>query len=154
MTEPLHTLLPEALFAIRNEVGTLPRDSENPHFKSRFTSLPVLVERVDPVAWAHGVFLHHALSNDDLIHELWFNGELQESYSLPLPNAQGTAQGLGSAITYLRRYDYVTTFGLTSETDDDGHAASELPVPATVTRPSPRQSQTNADGLEAVRSDF
>ena len=43
-----------------------------------------------------------------------------------LPNPQGTAQGLGSAISYMRRYDAVTTLLDWSLPDDDGAAASRI----------------------------
>lgn len=148
MTEPLHENLAEALFAIREEVGPLTRDAQNPHFSSRFTSLPALVEKVDPIAWKHGVLIHHQLAGDHLLHELWFNGERVEQFDIPLPNPQGTAQGLGSAISYLRRYDYTTSLGLVADLDDDGNAASapQDDRRATQTRPAPipttRQSQT------------
>lgn len=139
--------LADALFAIRQEVGALPRDSTNPHFQSRFTSLPTLVEKVDPIAWKHGVLIHHTLSTGEdgpcLIHELWFKGERVEVYPIPLPNPQGTAQGLGSAITYMRRYDIVTSLGLVSEADDDGNAAS--PPPAAAPRPSPLRAVNNEE---------
>lgn len=139
ITPPLHTTLDEALYAIREEVGPLLRDSENPHFKSSFTSLPALVEKADPVAWKHGVLIHHTINGADLIHELWFNGERIETYNVDLPNPAGTAQGLGSAITYMRRYDTVTSLGLVSEVDDDGAAASVVVTqPHTVRLEAPR----------------
>ena len=72
--EPLHTSLAEALYAIREEVGPLTRDGDNPHFNSKFTSLPALVEKVDPIAWKHGVLIRHQLNLDVLRHEMWFNG--------------------------------------------------------------------------------
>lgn len=127
ITPPLHSTLDDALYAIRAEVGPLLRDSENPHFKSNFTSLPALVEKADPIAWKHGVLIRHQLNGDVLTHQTWFNHECVEVYNVDLPNPAGTAQGLGSAITYMRRYDTVTTLGLVSELDDDGAAAS-VPV--------------------------
>lgn len=140
-----HATLDEALYAIREEVGPLTRDAENPHFTSRFTSLPALVEKVDPIAKRHGVVIRHQLNGDMLAHQTWFKGECVESYNIDLPNSQGTAQGLGSAITYMRRYDITTTFGLVADLDDDGNTASapapvrqeQAPAAAAVTRQAP-----------------
>lgn len=135
-----HETLDEALYAIRYEVGPLTRDGDNPHFNSKFPTLPALVARVDPIAWRHGVLLHHSINFDVLHHELWFNGERTEAYDVVLPNPQGTAQGLGSALTFLRRYDYTTTFGLVADLDDDGTAASVVSPPSPAAperRPSP-----------------
>lgn len=153
MSDYPHDNLAEALYAIREEVGPLTRDAENPHFTSKFTSLPALVEKVDPIAWKHGVLVRHQLNGEELLHELWFNGERYEVYNVPLPNPQGTAQGLGSAITYMRRYDLTSTLGLVADLDDDGNAASVPRAPqkaaqATVTRPAPTLTHTESDELE------
>lgn len=139
MPDPIavHETLDEALYAIREEVGPLTRDAENPHFTSKFTSLPALVEKVDPIAKRHGVVVRHQLNGDSLAHQTWFNGTCVESYNIDLPNPQGTAQGLGSAITYMRRYDITTTFGLVADLDDDGNAASKPVEQAPVTRQAP-----------------
>lgn len=135
-TEPLHETLDEALYAIREEVGPLTRDADNPHFSSKFTSLSALTEKVDPIAWKHGVLVRHQLIGIGLRHQLWFNGDLVEMFDIDLPNPQGTAQGLGSAITYMRRYDITSTLGLVADLDDDGTAASK-PAPAATTRREP-----------------
>lgn len=131
--ETPHETIADALVAIRAEVGPLVRDSEadTGKYTYKYISLPTLVEKVDPIALKHGVFLRHQLNGSVLRHELWFNGQKLEVYDIDLPNPQETAQGLGSAITYLRRYDYTTTLGLVVDLDDDGAAAS-VPRPVQV----------------------
>ena len=42
----------------------------------------------------------------------------------PIRPAQNTPQGMGSAITYARRYSLSALLGLTADDDDDGNAAS------------------------------
>jgi hypothetical protein len=46
---------------------------------------------------------------------------------LELTAAQATPQGIGSAITYARRYGYSAMAGVVSEHDDDGGEASNAP---------------------------
>lgn len=143
-----HETLDEALYAIRQEVGVLPRNGTNPHFGSRFTTIDKLVEIAEPIAWKHGVLVRHQLNLNGLRHELWFNGERAEVYDIDLPNPQGTAQGLGSSITYLKRYDIGTSLGVVSEGDDDGSAASAKAAAIAshpASRPSPLKSVTNDD---------
>lgn len=139
-TEPRHTTLDEALYAIRQEVGPLIRDAEadTGKYTYRYVTLPTVVEKVDPIAKAHGVVLRHQLNLDVMRHELWFNNVVVEAYDILLPNPQGTAQGLGSAISYMRRYDAVTTFGLVAP-DDDGAAASAPAPAATIHREAPER---------------
>lgn len=156
--EPLHSNLSEALYAIREEVGPLMRggEADTGKFTYKFVQLPALVEKVDPIAKKHGVFIRHQLTAFFLRHELWFNGESVEVWEVPLPNPQETAQGLGSAITYMRRYDYTTTFGLVVDLDDDGAAASTPPAAATVHREPPARSseplQAKAEALAATHA--
>ena len=49
---------------------------------------------------------------------------IADTMLLPVPT-NGTAQALGSAITYSRRYAYSAALGLVTEDDDDGAAASQ-----------------------------
>jgi len=160
MPDVEHETLADALYAIRQEVGPLFRGAEadTGKFTYRYVTLPALVERVDPIAKRHGVILRHILNLDVMRHELWFNdGEKPyESYDVILPNPAGTAQGLGSAITYFRRYDYTTTFGLVVDLDDDGAAASVV-SPTVESRPSPLSPAGTEGGdsrTTAVDRDF
>lgn len=155
MTDPVHTDLSAALYAIRQEVGPLLRDSEadTGKFKYKFISLPSLVEKVDPIAVKHGVFIRHQLNGSVLRHELWFNNEMIETFDIDLPNPQETAQGFGSAVTYLRRYDYTTTLGLVVDLDDDGAGASR-PAPQSTTPREPPQRPVAASGPPAEATDL
>lgn len=153
MTDYPHELLADALYAIRQDVGSLTRDGEadTGKYTYKYTSLPALVEKVDPIAWAHGVMIRHQLNGEDLTHELWFNGERVEVYNIVLPNPQGTAQGLGSAITYMRRYDITSTLGLVVDLDDDGAAASRpAPQPTVPREPPVRPAEPLAARAEAI----
>ncbi len=70
-----------------------------------------------------------------LVHE---SGEWIES-SLSMPTGNGSAQAVGSAISYARRYSLMAILGLVPD-DDDGVAASTEPAP-------PRQQHSRpADG--------
>jgi hypothetical protein len=57
-------------------------------------------------------------------------------------------QGMGSAVTYARRYTLGATLGIVTEDDDDGNAAS-APRPQPAKQPAtdlPPLNATNADG--------
>jgi hypothetical protein len=66
-----------------------------------------------------------------LLHE---SGEQLRGH-VPLLNTKGDMQGLGSAITYARRYGLAAIVGVCPE-DDDGNAASEKPKAAPVAVPA------------------
>ena len=150
MTEPVHETLDEALYAIRQQVGPLIRDAEadTGKYTYRYVTLPTVVEKVDPIAKAHGVVLRHQLNLDVMRHELWFNNVVVEAYDILLPNPQGTAQGLGSAISYMRRYDAVTTVGLVAPDDDGAAASAPAPVATIHAEPPVRSSKPSKDMTE------
>lgn len=65
----------------------------------------------------------------------WISGVFQ----LP-PDRQGGVQGLGSALTYARRYALSAMVGICADDDDDGEA--------TVNRQPARQTRTDTDAAE------
>ncbi len=60
----------------------------------------------------------------------------------PIRPTQNTPQGMGSAITYARRYSLSALLGLTADDDDDGNAASGQQAAARQTE----QRQANGNG--------
>lgn len=50
------------------------------------------------------------------------SGEWLE-HETPIVNMLGTAQSLGSALTYSKRYGFCSAFGIQADDDDDGNAA-------------------------------
>ena len=54
-----------------------------------------------------------------LLHE---SGEWIETEPLQMKLEKNTPQGVGSAVTYGRRYQISSVLGLASEEDDDGEA--------------------------------
>ena len=56
-----------------------------------------------------------------LLHE---SGEFIEYPPATTKPDKNTPQGVGSALTYMRRYSLSAVFGITSDQDDDGNEAS------------------------------
>lgn len=121
----------KALLAVQAEMPAIDRDGENPHFKSRFTTLGNLITKVKPVLNKHGIAFAQFPASDEhgnptlvtvLMHE---SGERLE-YAAPLVLTKQDPQGQGSAITYMRRYALAAALGI-SDQDDDGNGASPPP---------------------------
>ena len=98
-------------------------------YKFAYAPLDEILAAVKPVLSGNGLALSQLLSNLDgrpalrtmLLHA---SGEFLEDVC-PLPvNGGESAQEIGSAITYLRRYAAVAILGIATEEDDDGNAAS------------------------------
>ncbi len=131
--------LAAALAKAQGEMESATKDSTNPHFQAHYASLNALRDACRKPLADNGLAIIQALSSGDgvvsvttrLLHT---SGQwLQETLSLPLPTP--TAQQLGSAITYLRRYALSGMLGLAAE-DDDGEATTSvgITVPAMATR--------------------
>ena len=93
----------------------------------------------DALAMARPVLLDNGLAVSQVAHVtgrevavfttlLHDSGQFLTSQPFVLPGG-GTAQAVGSAVTYARRYALMAMLGLASE-DDDGAAAAPRPTPA------------------------
>lgn len=121
--------LAEALAKFQSEVKQPFKDKSNPFFNSKYVPLENIVEVITQTAPSHGLsFIQYPVNNENkvgivtmLMHK---SGEfIQTEPIFALPGKQD-AQGAGSVITYLKRYSLAAVFGITSDEDDDGNAAS------------------------------
>lgn len=118
--------LAEALAAFQAELPDIGLDSENPHFKSKFASLPKITKTVLPLLSGHGlsftaggVILEGQFGlSATLLH---VSGEERSGF---FPIIATDPQKIGSAITYARRYMLASLTGIVADADDDGNAAS------------------------------
>lgn len=123
--------LAAALIKFQADLPDIGLDSENPHFKSKFASLPKITKIILPklaendltftaggsyVEGQYGLLAH-------LVHE---SGERESGF---FPIIATDPQKIGAATTYARRYMLAALTGIVADADDDGNAAS-LPTKA------------------------
>jgi hypothetical protein len=121
-------ILAVALLAAQREISMTFKDSTNPHFKNTYASLGTVIEAIKPALNKQGiVFLQMPVAppfenclalETILLHES--GATISGTCVIPLEKLN--AQGIGSAITYARRYALAAILGLRVE-DDDGEAA-------------------------------
>lgn len=148
--------LAKALVAAQKATESIKKAATNPAFKSKYADLAHVVEGVVPALNAAGVMVLQCPGFDGemasvattFLHE---SGSSVTS-TLHVRPSKTDAQGLGSAITYLRRYALLAMAGGAPE-DDDGNAASG----PRQERPAPKQAEPKvptlaerADRLEAT----
>jgi hypothetical protein len=142
-TEPTGpATIAEALAAAQAELTDPPKDSINPHFKSRYADLATVLKTVRPVLSKHGIALTQTTRVEDdgrmlLVTRLHWRDEEVVGY-YPVSPTKNDPQGLGSAMTYARRYALQAIVGVAADDDDDGNAAS-APKPS-----APRIDETAA----------
>lgn len=116
----------------------LEKDGNNPHFKSKYTTLNEVLKKVKGPLNESGVIIIQSAGIMDGHLGLFTilrdtEDDTEVSTFMPYVDAS-TAQKLGSANTYLRRYSLITLLGLEDE-DDDGNIAS-APKPVRTTTPT------------------
>lgn len=162
----------KALVEFRKECPTIPYDSVNPHFGSKFASLSAIHKKIDELLGKHGLaVLQFPISEDDragvitrIIHD---SGEMmEEAFMVPIGKAD--PQKACAAVSYARRYGLSGALGLVTEEDDDGEGAAGRPdtdrsiaPPQPTERPrtparggkGPRMSKANRDKLKKAAAD-
>lgn len=110
------------------------KDGVNPHFRSKYITYESLIKSIEDAMLPNGLDMYTELVNGEdgsvgckitLYH---ISGEYITSNPFFLPCAQKTAQGYGSASTYVLRYAVAAFWGLAAEEDDDGNSATPKPV--------------------------
>jgi len=141
--------LAPALVKAQAEVENATKNANNPHFRSQYADLAEIIRTVKPVFTSHGLAIvqmpgleeGHATVETMLVHD---SGEWIASVA-GAPLAKADPQGVGSAITYLRRYSLAAIAGIAQE-DDDGNAASRhTPQPAKASKPATNGSVPATD---------
>lgn len=123
-----------ALAAAQAEMGAALKDSVNPAFKSKYADLASVIEAVRGPLTRHGISYHQPMVESEFgrgVKTVLSHGESGTHIECVVPIIAGKndMQGLGSAITYARRYGLMAMAGIAPD-DDDGNAAAASVSPA------------------------
>lgn len=143
LASPTISLIATALAAAQGEMENAAKDRANPHFGGKYADLASVVQAVRAPLSRHGIAFLQPTSFDTgrvivrtiLVHK---SGEWMAS-ELSAKAQQDTPQGIGSTITYLRRYSLMAMTGIAPD-DDDGEAGEGrqgAPAKASARRQAP-----------------
>ena len=146
-------LLAAALVRVQGQIGPAIKGNTNPHFKSKYADLGAVWEACRNALQEAGVAVIQTPHSTDgtsvtvtttLVHTggQWISGDLT------LKPSKADPQGIGSAITYGRRYGLASMVGICSEEDDDGNQASR---PAPAQRATPQKAPVSDPRAEFRR---
>jgi hypothetical protein len=123
--------LAKALAEAQGEIENASKNAANPHFKSKYADLAEVINTVRPVFSKHGLSVTQfpayeagiASVETVLMHSSgqWMSGTASAGVT------KQDAQGVGSAITYLRRYSLAAVAGIAQEDDDANAAVGPVP---------------------------
>ena len=153
--------LAAALSKAQGDITGALKDSSNPFFKSKYAELSDVWDAIRAPLAKHGLSVIQAPGRNGadvvlttrLMHK---GGQWLESDVWAAPT-KGDVQGVGSTITYLRRYSLMAMIGVCPE-DDDGNAASgrgepprdREPPPPPKVAPPPLADDTGFWGRESL----
>ena len=124
------TEIAKALAKFQSEVSDPERTKENSFLKAKYVTLDSLLQAVRPVLADNGLsFLQIPSTAKDevtvvtmLLHN---SGEWFESDPFTLPLMKKDPQGVGSVVTYARRYSLSSILGVAWDEDDDAQSNNE-----------------------------
>jgi hypothetical protein len=127
--------LAKALVQAQGNMTTLRPDSTNNHLNSRYASLSAVNDACLPALNKSGIaVIQGAFTTTDEHGNTWVNtqvsfihGDSGEIWTetLAMRPAKSDPQGIGSTITYGRKYLLMAMSGLAPDDDDDGNTASQ-----------------------------
>lgn len=119
--------LAAALAKAQKSLGAAKKDATNPHFRSTYATLASAWAAWQAVGPDNGLAVIQSVASEDdasivatrLVHSSgqWIESEIR------LRLQKDDMQGMGSAITYARRYSLMAITGIAPADDDDGNAA-------------------------------
>jgi len=129
--------LATALAKAQRQIKSAPKDAVNPHFRSRYADLPAVFDACREALATNGIAVSQipiAVDGRQMLRTflLHTSGQYLAGDYILKPT-KDDPQGMGSALTYARRYSLSSMVGVTSDDDDDGNAASQ-PVATTAQR--------------------
>jgi hypothetical protein len=121
--------LATALSKAQGEMQAAIKDKVNPFFKSAYADLGSIWDAARPVLSKYGLCVMQTTELDNSRNQVIMvttlahtSGQWMKSY-LPLNPTKNDSQGMGAAITYLRRYSLSAIVGVVCDDDDDGETA-------------------------------
>lgn len=166
MTESLSNVC-KALAAAQGKLRKAVKDSTNPHFRSRYADLESVIEAMREPFASEGLSVVQSVADGMLMTTIFHSSGESISSTVPLFIPKQDMQGVGSAITYARRYGLAAACGI-SQTDDDGEScqapkqtvkdinsemvrrgATEVPKPAPKPKPDVWENSQSTDHINA-----
>lgn len=154
MTEKTdHKTIAAALAAAQSEMGRAKKSANNPHFKSKYADLDAVCDAAMPSLNKHGIAVvqpMQPMGDDWVVLTRFIHGASGEVLETPVPLILGKRdmQGLGSAMTYARRYGLMALAGIAPEDDDGNAAVASGPAPAPRKAP-PFNARAAAERIKA-----
>lgn len=157
----LDKLIP-ALIKFQSVVKPPAKTKTNPHLQNKYADLADIIEAIREPLSQNGFAFTQMVNGGTLITILMHESGQSLTAETSLMLDKQTMQGMGSAITYARRYALSAILGIAADDDDDGNGASsarnvqsQANTPANKTKPAPAKSGAkNEQGKLVFKAKF
>lgn len=155
-----------AIAKAQAEIENASKNSANPHFRSKYADLAEVLNTVRPVFAKHGLAVIQSPEyGDGVVHVQTTIAHSSGQWmrcDTSAPVSKQDAQGVGSAITYCRRYGLAAMAGIAQEDDDANAAVSGPGRTRNASKPAPsekdlqvaRESLDSCGTVDELRETF
>ena len=118
-----------ALIKAQSQMQGITKEGKNPAFKSKYVTLDSILDTLRPILTSNGLMLTQGSSKPETLQAVTVESRIIHasgewiSTTVTIPVTKPDAHGLGSALTYGRRYSVSALLAISADEDDDANGA-------------------------------
>ena len=118
-----------ALIKAQSQMQGISKEGKNPAFKSKYVTLDSILDTLRPILTSNGLMLTQGSQQPETMQSVTVESRIIHtsgewiSTTVTIPVTKPDAHGLGSALTYGRRYSVSALLALSADEDDDANGA-------------------------------
>ena len=118
-----------SLIKAQSQMQGISKEGKNPAFKSKYVTLDSILDTLRPILTSNGLMLTQGSQQPETMQSVTVESRIIHtsgewiSTTVTIPVTKPDAHGLGSALTYGRRYSVSALLAISADEDDDANGA-------------------------------
>ena len=118
-----------ALIKAQSQMQGITKEGKNPAFKSKYVTLDSILDTLRPILTSNGLMLTQGSQQPETLQAVTVESRIIHTSgewiatTVTIPVTKPDAHGLGSALTYGRRYSVSALLAISADEDDDANGA-------------------------------
>ena len=118
-----------ALIKAQSQMQGIIKEGKNPAFRSKYVTLDSILDTLRPILTSNGLMLTQGSQQPEAMQAVTVESRIIHtsgewiSTTVTIPVTKPDAHGLGSALTYGRRYSVSALLAISADEDDDANGA-------------------------------
>ena len=118
-----------ALIKAQSQMQGITKEGKNPAFKSKYVTLDSILDTLRPILTSNGLMLTQGSQEPQAMQAVTVESRIIHTSgewiatTVTIPVTKPDAHGLGSALTYGRRYSVSALLAISADEDDDANGA-------------------------------